>query len=286
MLPILTKTDNKNIFSQLLNPYRTALRKFTPKVSFKIERSKFIIKTAENGFELEKAMRLRHEVFYREILNKWHILGIDVDKYDFFCDHLLIIDKNTDTIIGTYRLNSSLFSDVFYSETEFNIDSIKAMKDVKLEMGRACTHKDHRNGITIMLLWKGIMEYVKQTRTKYIFGCSSVQTSDFNAINSVFNYLKTNYYSSDKLRVFPKKNYSIKSVYHTSANTPSTLTNAPIETVPPLLMSYLKTGASICGEPAYDRAFKCADFLTLLDLANLNKSVERKYSNADNNPVC
>jgi putative hemolysin len=36
--------------------------------------------------------------------------------------------------------------------------------------------------------------------------------------------------------------------------------------VPSLLRGYLRLGAWVCGEPAYDPAFGCADFYVLLGL--------------------
>lgn len=46
--------------------------------------------------------------------------------------------------------------------------------------------------------------------------------------------------------------------------------------IPSLLNSYLKVGAKVCGAPALDRAFKCVDFLTILDVSNLKRERVRK----------
>ncbi|HEX3035652.1 MAG TPA: hypothetical protein VHT73_11080 [Thermodesulfobacteriota bacterium] len=47
------------------------------------------------------------------------------------------------------------------------------------------------------------------------------------------------------------------------------------ELVPPLLKSYLKAGAKVCGAPALDRKFRCVDFLPILDVELLSTSFER-----------
>ncbi len=78
-----------------------------------IEKEEYVIKTAENDFELEQALRLRHEVFIFEILGKKKLFGIDIDRYDMLCDHLLVIDKKTEQVVGTYRFNSDRYSDRF-----------------------------------------------------------------------------------------------------------------------------------------------------------------------------
>jgi putative hemolysin len=47
--------------------------------------------------------------------------------------------------------------------------------------------------------------------------------------------------------------------------------------VPPLLKGYMRSGAWICGEPAWDPAFHCADLFLLMPLANLNDRYARRY---------
>ena len=118
----------------LFTPIHLPLKSFRQKVKLCIERERFVIKTAENEKELARVLRLRHEVFYRELLERKLLLGMDMDKFDFRCDHLIIIDKKTDTYIGTYRMISSLFSRKFYSATEFHLDPILNLHGVKLEL--------------------------------------------------------------------------------------------------------------------------------------------------------
>lgn len=47
--------------------------------------------------------------------------------------------------------------------------------------------------------------------------------------------------------------------------------------VPALLKSYLNAGAKVYAAPAYDPAFHCLDFFTVLNLDQLKSSYERKY---------
>ncbi|MBK4737258.1 hypothetical protein [Noviherbaspirillum pedocola] len=47
--------------------------------------------------------------------------------------------------------------------------------------------------------------------------------------------------------------------------------------VPPLLKGYLKSGAWICGEPAWDPDFHCADLLLLLSLSRMEERYARRY---------
>jgi putative hemolysin len=264
-----------------LRAYRWKLRQFKPKVLIFYENQRFIIKSVENANELEQALNLRYEVFYKEVLNKRAILQIDVDGFDLICDHLIIIDKKSGMVIGTYRFLSSTYSRVFYSETEFFIDNLKKANGNKLELGRACVHKDYRSGIVIALLWKGISEYMKKVDARYLFGCSSVNTTDIFEIALVYKYLMELYFSSEDLRVYPNEKYKLKQfhLYLNAIGDISSHRDTIEELIPALLKGYLKAGSKVCGEPAFDSKFRCADFFTILDLEQMNKLHEKKYNN-------
>jgi putative hemolysin len=82
------------------------------------------------------------------------------------------------------------------------------------------------------------------------------------------------------MMVIPRKNFRIPSFteYVSNLNLDSETTEIAKSLIPPLLGFYLKAGAYICGEPALDKAFKCIDFFTILDMNNLRKNLEKKYN--------
>jgi putative hemolysin len=188
----------------------------------------------------------------------------------------MVTEKTSGKVLGAYRLISSRFSKSFYSTTEFHMENILGLPGVKLELGRACIRKDYRNGMIISLLWRGICEYMKLTDTKYLFGCSSIDTTNPEDIICLHNYFSNNYYSPEHMRVYPKEKYSV--VSKNASRSPDLEFNKDRVNIPPLLKYYLKAGAMICGEPALDNFFRCTDFFTVLDAESLNKSVERRYS--------
>lgn len=263
---------------RLLLPASLSQKIFKPKVPIRIERGGFIIKTAENKEELSKALKLRHEVFYRELLDRKRLFGIDVDKFDFLCDHLIVIDKKADCFIGTYRLISSLFSKKFYSQTEFNIDAILDLAGNKLELGRACVHRDYRTGSTFSLLWRGITDYMRKTDTRYLFGCSSVKTVDTRHIAALHTFFKGDHSAPARLRVTPRRKFAIRRFDALVNDLSDQEVSAAAGLVPPLINWYFRNGAQVCGEPALDKKFKCADFLTLFNIEDLSAKGHRKYN--------
>jgi putative hemolysin len=265
----------------MVSPNRFRLRSFRPRVPVHVEIRNFIVKTAQNARELEKILHLRYEVFYTEYADRRRLFWIDLDKFDLVCDHLMIIDKKSGNCIGTYRLNCSLFNDHFYSQTEFEMDAVAELEGVKLEIGRACVHKDFRKGIILALLWRGMSEYMKATDTRYLFGCSSIKTTDPLEIAVLNAYLNGNYPPPDTCRVRPREDHELKQlpVYMRLAEHLGleVITEHAERLIPALLSSYLRAGAWVCGDPAVDRDFHCVDFFTLLDREMLKKGLDKRY---------
>ena len=265
-------------FTNLKNAGR--LKKFfRAKVTFRFEKGNFTVKTIETKAELDQVMRLRYEVFHREFRNKKFPYGLDSDEYDHAADHLIIKDNSTDKIVGTYRLICSKFTDKFYSSSEFTTQTFLALPGNKLEMSRACIHRDYRKGVVMTLLWRGLVEYIQQVGAKYLFGCGSVKTMDPREIRLVTDYLHHEGYMSPSFHAVPLPQYeldvshdgSLISGYEYQPDVAKKL-------VPALLNSYLRAGAKVAPVPALDRDFHCIDFFTVLDLSQITKSYEQKFT--------
>lgn len=287
------KTALEKIDSDLkLHHYK--VRHFQPNISIKFERGHYIVKTAENGDELSRCLKLRYDVFHREYMNKTRTTGVDIDRLDEVCDHLMIIDRRqTETganpadtssqgkVVGTYRLNSSRFTDTFYSAGEFHIDRLLGLPGYKLELGRACIDKAHRNGVIIALLWRGIADYITATQTKVLFGCGSIKTMDPLEIGLITHYMKTEGLLTEEWGVQPTKKFKMKPLSrmleYIEANPYVYNRDQMAKRLPPLFGSYLKANAVVAGEPALDREFRCIDFLTVLKVDEMNPLFKGKY---------
>ena len=269
------------IKDRFFTPYLLNKQKFQPKIRIFIERNKYLVKTAETDSEFRDVLKLRFNVFYKEYIKKSGVDGFDIDKFDFICDHLMVIDREKERCIGTYRLISSVFSESFYSETEFDMERIRKLPGNILELGRSCTDKEARNGIILALLWKGLSEYIKESGSKYAFGCTSVKTADLHKAAVMYLFLKNRYMAEEAFRVVPKNRYFIKNldshIKFLERKGYSVDEKRVKKMLSPLLLSYLNIGAKVCGQPAYDRHFKCIDFFTLLKMKDSSMSFKRRF---------
>lgn len=271
------------IINQLKTTYQfqtNGIFSFVPKINLRFEVGPYTVKTAETFKEVIACFKLRDEVFNKEFRGVYNST-YDFDEFDSKCDHIIIIHNLTNSIVGTYRLNSSLHSENFYSAQEFEISSLKVIKDPILELGRACIHKEHRRGAVIALLWKGIAEYMNLSKSKYLIGCTSIKISKSRDAALVYQYLYKNNFIDESYSITPMSDYQMSDFaawldYFTQFYTEKYEQEAE-DLIPSLLKSYLRMGAKIIAEPAFDQDYNCVDYLTLLQRDLLAKSAVKKY---------
>ena len=196
--------------------------------------------------------------------------GLDTDAFDAVCDHLVVEHLPTGQIVGTYRLQSGRNAAAnlgYYSTQEFEFAVYEPWRDEMIELGRACVHRKHRNLVVLGLLWKGIADYARERRARYLVGCSSVTSTDPAVGASIYADLCRRHLVEPRWRTQPRPEF----------HCPMSQMAAETPTVPKLLRAYLTIGAKICGPPAIDRNFNTMPFLTLLDLESLSPAVRARF---------
>lgn len=249
-------------------------------IQFEISRHDFSVRVARTRRDKMQALALRYQVFHREFIGRHFPIGFDKDKYDKSADLLVLIDNRIHRVVGCYRLISSEVTDQFYSSSEFDLSAFLKLSGVKLELSRACVHKNYRSGTAIHLLWRGIAKYMELSKARYLFGCSSVLTTDIGALHALYSSLIEKKALNDSLDISARREYKIEDFdrWLTRFKTSAAPEADNQLSVPPLMRSYLKAGARICAEPALDKKYNCIDFFTVMDLDGLSQSYEKKYA--------
>ncbi|TKR56915.1 GNAT family N-acetyltransferase [Allopusillimonas ginsengisoli] len=234
-----------------------------------------VVGLARTHHELEALQRFRYEVFTQEMQALFPDArdGLDADRYDTWCEHVMVSELGTGRVVGTYRLltpENARRAGGYYSEAEFDLGPIDHLREQLFELGRSCTHPDYRNGSVILLLWSGIARLVQQHACRYVLGCASVSLRDGGASAAkVWRQASGPMAEAARAglpRVAPLHRYPV-----------DCLDEGLPARVPPLIKGYLKVGASICGEPAWDPDFNTADFPVLLDIENLDPRYRRHF---------
>jgi L-ornithine Nalpha-acyltransferase len=234
----------------------------------------FEIKITTDTVEIQEAQRLRFQVFNLEMrkgLQASYRHGLDADEFDPFCDHLIVRDRKSKAVVGTYRLllgYKARKNIGFYSEREFDLDKIKNLEGEFLELGRSCALKDFRDRALVSLMWEAIGQYVNRYQVRYLFGCGSLYTTDAGEVSRYFSMLKRKYHAAKEFSVVPVDACRFDGVVDDLQIEDE---QALFLKLPSLIKGYLRLGAVICGPPALDREFGTADFLVLLDIRKLSR---------------
>jgi putative hemolysin len=234
--------------------------------------TRYTVGLARDEADVRAAQRLRHDVFAGEMgaLLNGPQPGLDIDAFDAYCDHLLVRETLTGQVVGTYRLlppERAAVAGRLYSEGEFDLGRIDAIRPNLVEVGRSCVHPDHRDGAVIGLIWAGIARYMLDHGHEWLAGCCSVPLTDGGALaTATWDRVKDKHLAPEEYRVRPLLPWIPQA-------------EAPAERIdlPPLLRGYLRLGAWVCGEPAHDPDFGVADLYVLLPMRRVNARYLRHF---------
>lgn len=217
---------------------------------------------------IEAAQRLRHDVFTAEpgFTLAGSPDGRDADRFDEFCDHLLVREDNTGELVGCYRMlppPGAIAAGGLYTATEFDVTGLGGLRPSMVEMGRAVVRGDHRNGGVVLLMWAGILAYLDRCGYDYVTGCVSVPVDGDGApgshIRGVRDFVSRRHAVPAEYTVYPYRPVIVGGKALDEIAAPARVS------VPPLMRGYLRLGARVCGEPAHDPDFGVGDFPALLD---------------------
>lgn len=236
---------------------------------------KYSIHIAGTAKEVEEAMKLRYEIFYKELNREFGSdESIDRDKYDDQCHHLIVKVNETSEIVGTYRLQTYELASKgigFYSGSLFNLTEFDdSILKKGFEVGRACIDKDHRNGRVLYLLWKGFAGYLQHFEKRYLFGSFGIDAENSSEGLQIYQKIKDNDLLHETYRLSPKDKYSINSSGEQAKS------DIDFE-IPALLQNYVSVGCKICSQPAYHPDLKVLYAMVLLDIEEITPKIRKMF---------
>ena len=241
---------------------------------------RYTVRIAADADEVAAAQRLRHRVFAGELGARLRspATQLDVDPFDEHCDHLVVVDESTGAVVGTYRMLPPGRAPRRYSEGEFDLSALAPIQGDLVEAGRSCVDAAHRDGAVINLMWAGIARYLHLTGHRWLAGCASVGLGDGGATAAgVWDLATRRHLSPPGYRVLPHRPWTpVERPAAASLGSSGAVSTGRLP-VPPLLKGYLRLGAWICGAPAYDPDFACADFFVLLSLDRIDPRYLRRF---------
>jgi putative hemolysin len=239
------------------------------------QRPHLVAGIAETPAEVHAALALRFRVFGEEMratMPEAH-LGVDRDPFDAYCEHLVVRDPDAGRVVGTYRILDARGAEQtggFYAETEFDLGRVREEAGRLVEVGRACIDPAYRTGATIATLLTALATYVVSRGYEYVMGCASIHIGDDpSGAAALCRRLVDEHPADARWRVVPRRPFVVHAI-------------APREDVqpPPLLRAYLRMGAHVCGEAAWDPDFDTADLFLLLPVGELTSRYAKRFLRA------
>jgi putative hemolysin len=214
--------------------------------------------------EVEAAQRLRYRVFGEELGAELpsRASGLDRDAFDPFCDHLVVRHARSHDVIGTYRIlpaERAARAGGFYTATEFDLGRLVELPAL-VEVGRACVDPRFRNGSVLALLWAGLAAHLRARGYEHVMGCASLPANDVRQAADACASLLREHTCPPEWRVTPHRPLPLEGADPSS--------HVPL---PPLVRGYLRMGATVCGPPAWDPAFRTADIVMVLPMHRLER---------------
>ncbi len=242
-----------------------------------LREGRYEVRFARTPEELDAVLRLRFEIFNVELgegFESSYRTGRDEDEFDAVCHHLIVVEVETGTIVGSYRMQTSEMAARhlgFYSDQLFDLSALSDdVRAASFEIGRACVAKTHRSTQVLFLLWKGLAIYVTANRKRFLFGCASLTSQDPAEGKALFDRLVAGGHRHPEVVVPPRSGYEC---FGPGFEAPPGVRPK----LPTLFRTYLRHGARICGPPAIDREFGTIDYLVIFDVEAMDRRMVRTF---------
>ncbi|MFM1908170.1 MAG: hypothetical protein RLZZ591_1847 [Pseudomonadota bacterium] len=226
--------------------------------------------------EVRAAQRLRYNVFAKEMGARLDtsVPSHDVDLFDDYCEHLLVRDQETREVVGTYRVLPPAQArrvGSTYSDTEFDLVRLRALRPTMVELGRSCVHADYRHGGVIMALWGALAEFMVRNQLDTMIGCASIPMLHNGVISgdvaaSIWQQVKQTHMAGVEFHVRPRLPLPIEQL------------DSSLQVEPPaLIKGYLRLGARVLGAPAWDPDFNTADLPMMMRINDLPTRYKKHF---------
>ena len=252
-----------------------------------VRKGDFILRTAQGGDEIRACQKLRYNVFYREFAARPDAAtaekGIDADRFDDFCDHLVVVRTTPSPasepvelpdgeLVGTYRLlrrEIARRQGGFYTQGEYDIaPMLAAHPDLNfLELGRSCVLKPYRTKPVVELLWQGIWNFVRAHRIDVMFGCASLEGTNPDDHVPALSFLSRNARPPGEWQVRALPDRYVEMNRAKAAAIDSKLA---LRSLPPLIKGYLRLGCYIGDGAVIDHQFNTIDVLIILPVSAID----------------
>ncbi len=236
-----------------------------------LSRGRYLARLAETPGDIAAAQRLRALAFHGDAA------GADVDAHDGVCDHVLIEEATTGTLVCCFRvlpLRGGAEIGRSYSAQYYELSALEAFDGRIVELGRFCVHPGHHDPDILRVAWAAMTRYVDAQGVELLCGCASFAGTDARAYHDAFAVLKARHLAPS--RWLPRvKAPDVFRFAQRLRRKPDA--KAAMSRMPPLLRFYLALGGWVSDHAVVDRQMNTLHVFTGVEIAAIPEARKRLF---------
>ena len=233
----------------------------------------YVARFARSSDDVQRCQQLGYRCFVKDNGVQAPISGIETDKFDTQCDHVMVEDR-TGLLLCSYRLmliSSGCAINTSYSAQYYDLKRLLDYSAPMLEMGRFCVDPAVCDPDVLRVAW-GMLAVVVDTKSVgLLFGCSSFVGTDAGKYNQAFDLLSQRHQAPDMWHPDIKAPQVIRFGAKTKLVKNATPLNYSLAMaqVPALLKTYLAMGGWVSDHAVVDTVMNTLHVFTGVEIANI-----------------
>jgi len=225
------------------------------------------VSITRDPFEIDEAQQFRAERFALHTVR-------DADMHDRSCDHVLIRDAHSNTIVCCFRMLMVDAAQInqSYAARYYDLAAFERFDGHMLELGRFCIDATRRDPDILRLAWSVLADVVITRDIKLLFGCSSFSGTDPKPYQDAFAYLYEHARAPDPWMPRCK---STDVFFFADAGKPVAETKRAFQQMPPLLRFYVGMGGWVSDHAVVDHLMKTLHVFTAVETAAIPLARQR-----------
>jgi putative hemolysin len=158
-----------------------------------LTRGRYSARLAETPEDIRRAQALRHEAFITAAGAPPRPDGLERDRFDAICQHVLVEETRTGALLCCFRLlplDSGGEIGRSYAAQYYELSALQRFAGPMVEMGRFCIAPDRHDPDILRVAWGAMTRIVDAQGVEMLFGCSSFHGTDAAAYADAFAMLR------------------------------------------------------------------------------------------------
>lgn len=222
-------------------------------------KGRYRARPAKTQGDVRSAQRLRHLAFHK-------VDGIDADRFDDLCTHVLIEDVQTDQLVACFRymfLPSGRQIAQSYAAQFYELAPLVSFEGALIEMGRFCLRPGLHDPDILRVAWGAMTRLVDEKEVKLLFGCSSFAGTEGRAHGDAFAWIRDRHLAPRHLAPGVKAPNVFR--FSTRLRRKADPRRA-MQAMPPLLRTYLGMGGWVSDHAVIDAELNTLHVFTAVEI--------------------